>query len=288
MEEAVKAVCLSAWERLSRLDEDERSEFILYFHSRIPGLLRRYDPQRAPFEGYLAISVKFQLKSFRARKARERYRRALPVDPEFWKGSCSTLEGVTGPVSLAEESMDLRSLEILKEAEGAYQKNNERRHAAAFKRRLLYVALKCSPYASRETLAEMARFLDVEREEIETLSARLEEAYRAREQRRRRLLETQNEIACTLYVLRRELASGLPEWRRCRVVRAIAELESRSKRLLDEIARIPTAVSNREIARVLDVPKGSVDSGIFYVRKVVREMKEKERENSLPKGEQRS
>lgn len=272
-EEVTRAVCIEAWQRLGRLEEDERGEFVLYFHRRIRGMIERYDPERGPFEAYLATSLKYQLRSFRARKARSRYRRAMPMDPEFWKSSCSRPRMVSLPALLPEERDGSRSAELLMEAEAAYQRTDHRKHPEAFRRRLLFVALKCSPYASQETVAEMAQVLKIDAPWMEELSARLRERYSQRDQRRRKLMERQNEIACSLYVLRRELAAGVQQWRRQRVIQMIGELTKRARRLSREIDRIPQSVSNLEIARVLDIPKGSVDSGIFYVRETLRKQR---------------
>jgi hypothetical protein len=290
LEESVNAVWIAVWKGVARLDEDDRSEFILFFHRRIPGMLRRYDPSRGAFEAYLATSIKYQLKSFAVTRIRERQRRSVPEDPTFWRNSGEEITGV----SEAEEMTEAEETPVivLKEAAAAYRAHNRRFHRGAFKRRLLYVTLKCSLYASEENLRQMAGFLEIDQPQLLDLAAELSRSLKPRIERRRRLQERQNEVTYQIHTLRKELESTPEEPRKKYLYHALRSQEERSRALTEEIDHVPDYVNNREIAKLLKVPKGSVDSGIFYVRSVLKRSRSRsevaercqslEREERLP------
>lgn len=268
MEETVEAVWIAVWRAVSRLDEDERSEFTLFFHRRIPGMLNRYDQSRGAFEAYLATSIKYQLRSFAGRIVRERQRRTVPEDPAFWRNSGRELTGVSEAPEWIEEAET--PVTVLREAAAAYRAHNQRLHKGAFKKRLLYVTLKCSLYASEENLRQMASFLKIRQPELINLARELSHSLSPRLERRRRLTERQNEVSYRIHTLRRELDSATEEPQKSHISRALRAQEERSRALTQEIDHVPDYVTNQEIARLLNVPKGTVDSGIFYVRSVLR------------------
>lgn len=274
LEATVRIVWLAVWRSVSRLDEDERSEFALFFHNRIHGLIRRYNPDFGSFEAYLATSVRYQLKSFASRKVRERYRRRLPEDPGFWRNGGHDLCGAAQP-SPVEEAAEV-PVTVLRQAVAAYRAHNQRVHPKAFKQRLLYVTLKCSLYASEETLNEMATFLEVDQPQLLELAQELSATLQSRVTRRRTLQERQNELSCRLHTLRQELQATPEEPRKSRLESETRTLEQRSRALAEEIDHVPDYVTNREIAKMLQVPKGSVDSGIFYVRSVLKSHRRRE------------
>lgn len=290
LEETVEAVWVAVWRGVSRLDEDERSEFILFFHRRIPPMLRRYDPDLGAFEAYLATAIKYQLKSFTIMRIRQRQRFCVPEDPTFWRNSGEEVTGVSEAAEFPEESET--PVVVLREAAEAYRSHNRRLHRGAFKKRLLYVTLKCSLYASEENLRQMASFLEIDQPELLNLAAELSRSLKPRIQRRKRLQERQNEVSYRIHTLRKELESTLEEPRRSDLSVALASQEDRSRALTEEIDHVPDYVTNREIAKVLKVPKGSVDSGIYYVRSVLKQNRSRsevaercqslERERRLP------
>lgn len=268
LEETVEAVWIAVWKAVARLDEDERSEFTLFFHRRISGMLRRYDPSRGDFEAYLATSIKYQLRSFAGMKFRERQRRSVPEDPLFWRNSGREVTGVSEAVECTQEAET--PVVVLREAAAAYRAHNKRLHRGAFRRRLLYVTLKCSLYASEDNLRQMAGFLGIGQPELLDLARELSSSLGPRLERRQQLQERQNEVSYRIHTLRQELASLPEEPRKSHISRALRNQEERSRALMAEIDRVPDFVTNQEIARALNIPKGSVDSGIFYVRSVLR------------------
>ncbi|MFW6250733.1 MAG: hypothetical protein ACOC47_06455 [Alkalispirochaetaceae bacterium] len=274
LEATIDVVWTAVWRSATHLDEDQRSEFALFFHRRIRAMIHRYDPALGSFEAYLATAVRYQLKSFASRKVRERFRKGLPEDPNFWKTGGDPLRSFA---EIAPEERDQElPVTVLKEAAEAYRSHNQRVHPKAFKQRLLYVTLKCSLYASEETLAEMASFLEIDQPRLLELARELADTLQPRVRRRRTLQEQQNELTCHLHSLRKELEATPEEPRRTRLRQAIELQEERFRALTKKIDHVPDYVTNREIAKLLAVPKGSVDSGIFYVRSVLRSQSSRE------------
>ena len=61
----------------------------------------------------------------------------------------------------------------------------------------------------------------------------------------------------------------------CRIKeRLLLQLVSEKKRLaavIDEMSRVPASPTHKDIAAVLGIPKGSVDSGIYYLKSALED-----------------
>jgi hypothetical protein len=85
------------------------------------------------------------------------------------------------------------------------------------------------------------------------------------------LRERRNRAFLQIYRIHQELSREHDAQRRHTL---LEKLEGEKKRLaaaLDEMSRVPTAPTHRDIAAALGVPKGSVDSGIYYLKNALEE-----------------
>ena len=48
-----------------KMDEDDRSDFFCMFYPKIPNMIKRFEYHGTPFEIYLNVSLKWNMKSFR-------------------------------------------------------------------------------------------------------------------------------------------------------------------------------------------------------------------------------
>ena len=65
-------------------DEDACSEYFCYFFPKISGMIDRFLYQGKPFEAFMFVTLKWQLKTYATRKSIETRKRKLLINNEFW------------------------------------------------------------------------------------------------------------------------------------------------------------------------------------------------------------
>lgn len=135
------------------------------------------------------------------------------------------------------------------------------------RKRMLYLVLKCAWETDDAFAAKAAAKL---RMPIPLLSALLHQA-RATLEPARLSISKLNERINTLWLRARVIESELrgensrPD-RREKLLRAAALCRTRYMALLARKSKFKLLVSNRAIAEILHIPKGTVDSGLFYFK----------------------
>jgi len=237
---------------------DEAADALLTHRNRIISLLDRYREQGSTFEGYVATSLRFLAKSSR-RKRKRAYERSMACER-------SIDFGLQPPGEWESEDASVLGTSIGPENERPTGPSS-RRHRRARNTRILFLLMKCAWEAGdREvkiaaeitgmsevwistTLAHARRFLEVERCRFERITARRDRSWSAMRIYESRLSEV------TIGHERDDLLRSLQRARR-EYDMALAELKN-----------FRPLVPNSVVARLLKVPKGSVDSGIHYLRK---------------------
>jgi len=234
---------------------DQAADSLAHHRERILSLLDRYVDRGSSFESYVSSSLRYLAKSYRRDERRLRERdmaceRSLRfADPEHYEWESES------DVLAIEPSIDRAPI------------FTSRRHRKARDSRILYLLIKCAWEAGdRETrlaaeitglpethlslaLAQARRFLEIERCRFERMTARRNRAWSAIRIYEARLAEEVGE-------LQREGLLGALERSRKEYECALADLRN-----------FRPLVPNSVVARLLKVPKGSVDSGIHYLKK---------------------
>ncbi len=236
-------------------DADEAAEALLSHRVRIASLLDRYVEQGSSFEGYVATSLRFL-----ARSARRNKKRAKERDMACERSLRFSAE--------AEGEWEDKETEILSaRQQSAVPEASSRRHRRARASRILFLFVKCAWEAGdRETriaaeltglpeallattLAQARRFLEVERCRFERLVARRDRSWTA------------------LRIHEARLAEEAAGPRREEILAALARARKEHEAALSEIRIFKPLVPNSVVAKLLRVPKGSVDSGIHYLKR---------------------
>jgi len=138
---------------------------------------------------------------------------------------------------------------------------------AAYSSRLVYLAVKCAWEIDEVGVAQVAASAGVQRE---WLSAAVEQARRSLEPERsrvERLILRRNASWCRRRLLEGKLERETDLFRQSRLSTALERERIRSAKIKNELANFRTIVPNSVVARILGVPKGTVDSGLYYLRK---------------------
>ena len=227
-------------------DEDACGDFYVFIHSRLIRLLDRFRDQGKPFESYLGAVLSWQLRNFaRERKRSERAWNVslrLQADEEAPEQSCTHWPGAPDSITPL-----IRS--------------------DADRRNFLFLILKCSCTLDIEEAATLAGIAKVDEKRLLDLV----QVLRGMRNRRETRLETfrcrRNKAFSQARLLEVEMKAET-EPLRTQVLRAgLVRARRRMRLAMKRMARVGLAPTNREIALVLGVPKGTVDSGLYWLKK---------------------
>jgi hypothetical protein len=272
--ERVAALIYSAHGKFGFDDEDDAANALMKYRARIAKLVDRFEDRGVPFDAYLASSLRYLAKTVR-RERRHASDRELVCERSIPVGDDEG--GVSEAVSAALEAKD----GVLAAGDEGELRPAPRRRArarggsvrcgalemAAYSSRLVYLAIKCAWEIDEEEVARVAASAGVERE---WLSAAVEQARRSLENERSRvecLVERRNASWCRQRLLEKRLADETEPYRRARLSSALARERARCVKATEELGSLRTVVPNSVVARILGVPKGTVDSGLYYLRK---------------------
>jgi DNA-directed RNA polymerase specialized sigma24 family protein len=233
-------------------DEDACGEFYLFCYSRLVRLLDRFRDQGKPFESYLCSVLGWQLRNFaRDRKRGERsWNVALRIEPE---------RTVTAAVDFPQGN-DLGSLALSGECRRLIQTPADRRN-------FLFFVLKSTRNISPEKCPALAEMAGVPAHRLESLLAELRLGRAHRETRLDVLRRRRNAAFCQIRLLETELPAETDVGRRQELIARLQKAHKRMRGAMDRMARVGLAPTNREIACALGVPKGTVDSGLYWLKK---------------------
>jgi len=233
-------------------DEDACGDFYVFIHPRIIRLLRRFRDQGRPFESYLWAVLNWQLRNF----ARDRHR-----DERRWQVSLRMDAGAL--VTREEPPNDAGGLEALS-ASSALAACLQ---SAADRRNFLFLVLKQSRQLDPVRAPALARLAGVSPRRLLTPAADLRELRAGREARQEMFRARRNKCYATARILETELQGETEPQKIAQLQKRLRRTRQRMTAAMDHLARVAVAPTNLEIGRVLGVPKGTVDSGLFWLKR---------------------
>jgi RNA polymerase sigma factor (sigma-70 family) len=234
-------------------DEDACGDFYVFVHSRLVRLLDRFHDQGKPFESYLYTVLSWQLRSFaRGRKHDER---AWNTNLHLETGDDAEVEK-TGPSCQAERAVKSIPAEIV----AVIRSDADRRN-------FLFLVLKCSRTVDAQNAAALAAAAGITSERLLELSTLLQEMRSRREARLDTFRCRRNKAFAQGRLLEEELKGEIEASRVAVLQAGLLRARRRMRLAMQRMARVGLAPTNREIAAVLGVPKGTVDSGLYWLKR---------------------
>jgi hypothetical protein len=228
-------------------DEDDCGEFYLFFYPRLLRCLARFRDQGKPFEWYLNAVLRWHWKAYCQRQRAQRAGWLLAAAPQLWEqppeGDFAADAGLGRP----EQAGSLGG--------------------RADRRRLLLVALKNVHTLPDESLGLLSRLSGVPEAWLELTVDRLRQRLFAREVRLHALYARRNRCFAALLRDEQALRWESEPSRRAELLLRIEGLRQRLTRSQARIRRTPLCPTNRDIAALTDIPKGSVDTSIYWLRR---------------------
>jgi hypothetical protein len=253
-------------------DEDAAADALMKHRGRIIKLVDRFEDRGIPFDACLASSLRYLAKTVR-RDRKQASDRELVCERAIAEGGDPSHAFEIPFASASESSPEGCEDSALRppprrrpRARGGSVRCGAMERAA-YSSRLVYLAIKCAWEIDEEGVARVAASAGVGRE---WLSAAVEQARRSLECERSRvegLVQRRNASWCRQRLLEGKLGGETDPFRRSRLSAALEREGARCAKIKNELACLRTIVPNSVVARILGVPKGTVDSGLYYLRK---------------------
>jgi RNA polymerase sigma factor (sigma-70 family) len=232
------------------MDEDACGEFYTRFQPRLFRLLSRFNDQGRPFESYLCSVLSWELKNYsrERRKAEQAWNTALRLEyPEEMPGIWAQWE------EARPDSLDGRMAALLR---------ND-----ADRRNFLILCLKNLRHISPDRVQELADAVGISEQTLDGYAAALRARMGNREKRLEAFRIRRNRAYSLSRLLEQELLTEADPERRMRIHTALLQAGKRMRTAMHRMSRIKCGPTNREIAEVLGIPKGTVDSGLFWLKR---------------------
>ena len=240
--------------RIPHLDEDTSGEFYLFCHRKLEDLVDRFRDRGIPFEHYLNSVLSWQLRTFLGKRSRAEQVWQASLRSPLWDSP-----ETTSATCRADADRPRRPRPT--HPGGSPMPTTTRR------RRLLYAVLKVGHLLDDEEFERAAAATGCPPDCLRHLVAELERRGSAGRRRQRMLRERRNEAFAELNIWTAVAQQETdPDRRACAAARA-----ARHRRTMniaqDELARVRVAPSNRDIGDLLGVPKGTVDTGLYWLKR---------------------
>lgn len=241
--------------------EEEISEALSRYRNRIEAILARAEKESITREAYLLSSMRFVAKS---------------VHRHFY---CSNLSENAYVCSHFSEDAVLEvpadtALEMnLKKIQGADTSGIGISpqvfvgKLAPERRRLLYLVIKCAWDIDEELLGKCSYALGMPEQYLFNLIELVKRRTEASRSQIHQLNEKLNILWIRMRVLELRLDTAITKSDREEVMRNLERCRRRYHHMLEKRSHRKSSISNEFISDLLNVPKGSVDSGLYYLRK---------------------
>ena len=231
--------------RKFQLDPDEAGNFFCDFYPKIRKLILQFENRGYPFEAYLYTTLRWQVLSYKKKLGRERLERQLFTFEPFWDvHQEEPLYSEYSPSNLPKEP-----------------------HSAftTFRKRLIYVALRESEYLDHTLIEAIVEYTHIDRRWFLNCVMALRRKVEDRKHRLEKARLYHNTCFYRYYIIQLQIQNCNSPAQTRLYHRELLKVRRRLHRVSLQLQKMHIHPTNREIAEVLNIPKGSIDSGIYYV-----------------------
>jgi len=230
--------------RAGHRDEDDVSGFLLEFHPRIEGLMERFRDKGVPFRHFLLRTVRWHWTSYLMAKTQAEANDHLLQEPNHLNYDESFVD-----------SMDLAESPEFEPQPEVHRK------------RLVLLALKSAAYLEDLQVEEVCRRTGTDLAWLQSQVDQIKSSVESQARKVKSLTQRQGEVYWLRLVaedrVRREPD---PERRRAWEQRA-SLYRQRLSGLRERKRSVSLTPTHQDLGKMLGLPKGTVDSGIFHLKK---------------------
>jgi len=249
--ERVSLIVYNYPDRVNSLTEEDKCDFYLSFYNRIKGLINNFTYRGRAFEALLIQTLKWHSLSYISKLKKEKQLMAF----EIREGELL----IRDSLDECRGEEEIRAMEINLKSQ-------------ASKKRLLYLVLMDTPNLTDREMEKFSQMSGYDCDWLLDLKDRINISMHGKSERLTDLREKRNNYFSRIQYYQTLLYDELDPQKRETLQEKISRLKKRLADTRREISRVPARPTHGEIARLLGVPKGTVDSGLHYFRKMVREL----------------
>jgi DNA-directed RNA polymerase specialized sigma24 family protein len=232
---------------LDRLNRDVCGDFISWLYPRLSRAIDRYRDKGSSFDAYIGALVRLSVKEYNQRQKNHRI-----VERTWWTAK-------------AEEAM------ICEEEEPEYFEPDKVFEPVSNPRQVLILLLKSYYYLSDDFLKRIAPTLGMEQDELSRMVDELRKQRLTSEIAIRRLQERIHSqfYRCLTFEKRMRASVYQPAYYD-RMKKSLELAKRRLHSMRKRLATMRFKASNRQVAEVLNIAKGTVDSNLHAVKRQLK------------------
>ena len=254
-----------------KMEDDERGDFFCLYYPKIPHLIKHFEYHGTPFEIYLKVSINWNLKTFRTLKGRYKsIQKAIYKEPFFLVPPDNDFTNLSKP--------DLHISESAKEVLQLESKNKIMTDAV--KKRLLFIYLIEADFLEESVRDRIIKITGYKRKWVEKCSEKLKGKVDKRLQRVNQIENRRNSAFFEFHLLQEKLSFAENEEEKKLLNDQINKLRNKITIMNKNISNAIIRPTHKDLADVLQIPKGSIDSGIFYIKNSFKEMESSEKKSA--------
>jgi len=242
-----------------RTDEDDCGEFYLFFYPRLLRTLEHFQDRGKPFEWYFNSVLRWHYKVYCSRKHKDQTNWAIARNQLFWE-----LPEEDWPPSVPAPSPCGAGKIIAIDRFGGSREST-------WRKRILFLALKNARHLDDRAISWIMDLTGVAEETLIAMVERLRANLYKRELRLHKLYKRQNRIFTKIFLLQRDLLWEVDPQIKADLALSLCELRTTLRALQKKIRRVRLHPSNREIAELLEIPKGTIDTSLYWLRRQLME-----------------
>ena len=253
--------------KVCRMEEDMCSDFFCFFYPKIERMIDSFELRDVPFEAYLIKSIRLQLKTFSSHQKEGSLSLNMQRNMIFWPFWERTSDYCCGEEEYryraAPETISL----LKKRLENSFSLTAEGTiRDRTLKKRVTMLILKNIFAVRDENFPFAANLIGREIQWLEDSRVKLKTAVEKRSLRKRKICERRNFQFCRLYILHQKLLYEALYREKELIALKIDKTKSKIiqlNKMIDSISQTPT---HSDVAGIMNIPKGSIDSGLYYLK----------------------
>lgn len=256
-------VVLEYPEKHYRWEQDQCAEFYLFFYDRLLKLIKNFEYRGASFNALLNNTISWQINSFyrQNRVSRKmnyclRYNCILEAEEAADPFECVSLEVSDG----ARVHLDINNDGVISD------------HRLS--RKLLMLVLKNSPYLDDVYINKITEITGCSKDWLTTAVLLLRGRCEVKRKRMEVYSLRTNKAYMELCQVHRELGLCENNLERIALLKRLDVLKARLDKAGNRKKSVLMTPTNAEVADIMGIPKGSIDSGLHHLKKILQVLAE--------------
>jgi len=255
--------------------EEDCAEFFLSFYARIPYIIEHYQEQGKGIEAYLRTCLKWHMKTYLKSKLKENRVQQFAVSE--WKLiTPAWVEEETLGTEICESSPPLQKKNAWKKGRKISPKRKKTAETQPDlaptvtekqAKKLLLLSLKAAYDLEDRTIETIAQSIGMHQEVLFHLIEVTRTTLLKKEERFRRLQEKRSKLYFRICSLQEEMERSTNLLAKETFIQRLSRLKYYFQKLQNKLSRHYLAPTHQKVAEILGIPKGSIDSTLYYLKK---------------------